>query len=60
MRPTPVTRLAPPAARVLDLPYDGDASPLVRPYLVAYETRAHERQTRRDMRLRTLHGVFAV
>ncbi|MFH8592989.1 hypothetical protein [Streptomyces rimosus] len=57
---TPTARLAPLAGPALDLPYDGDASPLVRPYLAAFETRAHEWQTRRDARLRTMLGEFAV
>ncbi|MGW7553180.1 hypothetical protein [Streptomyces rimosus] len=58
--PTPIAGLAPLAGPPLDLPYDGDASPLVRPYLAAFETRAHEWQTRRDARLRTMLGEFAV
>ncbi|WP_053201874.1 hypothetical protein [Streptomyces rimosus] len=57
---TPIAGLAPLAAPALDLPYDGDASPLVRPYLAAFEARAHEWQTRRDARLRTMLGEFAV
>ncbi|KAA6215096.1 hypothetical protein CP973_39585 [Streptomyces albofaciens JCM 4342] len=58
--PTPIAGLAPLAGRALDLPYDGDASPLVRPYLTAFEARAHEWQVRRDARLRTMLGEFAV
>ncbi|MFD7663219.1 hypothetical protein [Streptomyces sp. NPDC059788] len=43
----------------LDTPLDGDASALVRPYLVTYEVRAQEQQARRFARIRTLHGDFA-
>ncbi|MFH9420136.1 hypothetical protein [Streptomyces sp. NPDC017529] len=44
---------------MLDVPIDGDATALVRPYLVAYEAHAYEQQIRRFARLGALRGEFA-
>ncbi|MEU2788474.1 hypothetical protein [Streptomyces sp. NPDC007100] len=41
------------------MPIDGNATVLVRPYLVAYEARAYEQQSRRFARLGALRGEFA-
>ncbi|MFH8404434.1 hypothetical protein ACH4FX_06605 [Streptomyces sp. NPDC018019] len=46
-------------SRVLDTPLDGDASALVRPYLVAFEVRAYEQQARFTARIAALRGEFA-
>ncbi|MEU7156491.1 hypothetical protein [Streptomyces chrestomyceticus] len=60
MRPT---RTARPVRRVpssLDTPLNTNTSPLVRPYLTAYEAQYTERQARHFARIRTMHGEFAV
>ncbi len=58
-RPSPTARPR-AASHPLDTPLNTDTSPLVRPYLTAYEVRDHEQQTRRFARLRAMHGEFAV
>ncbi|MEU3541095.1 hypothetical protein [Streptomyces paromomycinus] len=60
MRPTCPARPVRRAPSPLDTPLNTNTSPLVRPYLTAYEAQYAERQAHRFARIRTMHGEFAV
>lgn len=60
VRPTPTARPVHRVPSSLDTPLNTDTSPLVRPYLTAYEAQYTERQAHRFARIRTMHGEFAV
>ncbi|MFB1048090.1 hypothetical protein [Streptomyces chrestomyceticus] len=60
LRPSLAAKQARVVPHPLDTPLNTNTSPLVRPYLTAYEAQYTERQARHLARIRTMHGEFAV